>query len=404
MENHPPRRHTAWIVAAIIFDGLLICVVLYWVNTMNTGLRLSQPSTVATTSAISDDIDTPPTSTLSISPIVTTTPSVIASTGAMATATPSSFGVLPVLDFPQVLSITDQGKKVSWNEISFQYPGNWTVGEGRDARAGVAFSSTTKEVISMRCPIPEIGFEGWDFDHPVMKLEQNIPGTNNQYKKSLVIAQPVLQWGPDGKPVLDPKNKTGLGWISMLQVTKTNNTSQSAVYGCMMNAIYNHAPTGTEKQALQTMYNSVAIDTSVPGDSSMASIIRYINQSYAFSIDFPKSWSKIKEENLTTAYNKDNTKPYRAVLKLSPADAATKSGRHVVLYIYDKAALGSNPAEVDQQGVSYLGVNAYYGYYYSGSGCDAAMKDTEGCKTLDEVKATNAEITQLMKTFQLTKK
>lgn len=402
MENHSPRRHTAWIVAAIIFDGLLICVVLYWVNNMNTGAKLPQPNGEPTSPAILNTITTSPTSTLSISPIVTATPSVMASTG--ATATPVSFGALPTLDFPQVLSISDQSKKVSWNEISFQYPGNWTVGEGRDARAGIAFSSTTKEVISMNCPVPEIGFEGWDFDHPVMKLEQNIPGTNNQYKKSLVIAQPVLQWGPDGKPVLDPKNKTGLGWISMLTVTKTNNTSTAAVYGCMMNATYNHVPTGIEKQSLQTMYNSVEVDTSVPGDNSMSSIIRYINQSYAFSIDFPKSWAKIKEENLTTTYNKDNSKPYRAVIKLSPADAPAKSGRHVLLYIYDKASLGANPAEVDQQGVSYLGMNAYYGYYSSGSDCDAAMSDTDGCKTMDEVVATNTEIAKLMKTFQLTKK
>lgn len=378
------QRRTAWLVAAVVFDGLLISGVVWWVGSINHPVDAPLPTNIVptTSEAVSSTPTTVPTQTGSVSPSATPIVSEAA---------------------PAVFSIADQKKQVNWNEISFKYPGNWIPGDIQDAKAGITFTSTTKEDIQMNCPHPEIGFEGWDFDHPMMKLEQTIPGTNNLYKKSLVIAQPVLQWNADGKAVLDPKNKKGLGWLSMMTITKVPDPSKVSSYGCMVRASFSHVPTGTEKQSLQTMYNSVVVD-STSRANNVADIIRYINQSYTFSMDFPKSWGKIKEENLTDTFNQavpNNPKPYTAVLKLSAEGAPEKSAQKVFLYIYGAKQLSAKPEQVDVAGVTYLTKSNQYGYY-AGGGCDAVMADTPGCQNSLDLKATNTEIQNIIDSFKLT--
>ena len=251
----------------------------------------------------------------------------------------------------------------------------------------------------MYCPHPQLGFEGWDFDHPLMNLTQTIPGTANQFNKSLVIAQPVMQWDADNKPVLDPKNKTGLGWMSMMTVTKNTDPNKASDYGCVVTATYNHVPTGAEKQSLQTMYNTIKIAAQSGGPASTADIIRYVNQPYSFTLDMPKTWQSIKEENVTTALNSANPNPFHAVLRLSSAKSPTNTGKVINIYIYDRAKV-TNPTISDQAGMTYLAQNEQYVYYW-GAMCDAANKIVPDCSTDEELQGTNTELGKIMKKNKL---
>lgn len=393
MENHS-TRHTAWVVGAIVFAAVLISAVIVAINYWD---RMN-PAAIVTPVVITPS----PSALPALIPNTSNSPIVVSST---PTPTGPSIAVLPsnqpVTNTNDILTVTDQAKKFRWNEVSFQYPGNWTAGSEQNVAQGMKFTSTGKEVVTVTCAIPEIGFEGWDFEHPLMELHQNIPGTNNQYQKSLAIAQPVLEWGKDGKPVLDTRNKDGNGWMALMLVRQYEAANQPGTHGCMIKAIYNHAPTAAEKQSLQTMYNTVAIELSNAKPISEAdSIIRYVNQGYGFSIDFPKSWQKIKETNVTASTNTDLDKPYRAALQLSP-EGATDTSKYVTILIQDKDQLGANPADIDVQGIAYLGSNNKYGFFWTASGCDAVMSGVPNCKTDEIMMATNKEMQAIYQSFKI---
>ncbi len=375
MDNHS-TRHTAFVVGAIVLGALLISGVIVGQDYYD---RISATPESANSA------------TFSASPTPTTTNS---SATVMPSATPTASA--------DMLTITDPTKKFRWNEISFQYPGNWTAGTEQNVYQGIKFTSTSKETISITCPIPEIGFEGWDFGNPLMEMKQNVPGTDNQYQKILSIAQPVLDWGANGEAVLDPTNTNGNGWVALMMVRKFAKPNVPGIQGCMIRAIYDHSPTATEQQSLQTVYNSIAIelaDTKVV--SEVEASTSYTNPSYGFSIDFPKSWQKIQETNVTMTANKDVAKPYQAVLRFTPEGAPANSGKQVTIMIHNQDQLDAEPANVDSPGIVYLGKNNQYGYYWSGSQCDAAMASVTDCRTMDEVLATNKEIAAIKHSFKI---
>lgn len=393
MENHS-SRHTAWVVGAIVFSAILVCGVIvavnYW-DRINPAV-ITQPIVITPT----------PTAIPSLVPTTTGNPSTLSSPSPTSPSVAVLPSTQPIANSNDVLTVTDQAKKLRWNEVNFQYPGNWTVGSEQNIAQGMKFTSTGKEIVTITCPVPEIGFEGWDFEHPLMELHQNIPGTNNQYQKSLAIAQPVLEWGKDGKPVLDIRNKDGNGWMALMMVRQYEAPNVPGTHGCMIKAIYNHAPTAAEKQSLQTMYNSVAIELNNAKPVSEAdSIIRYVNPSYGFSMDFPKSWQKIKETDVTTKSNENQDKPYRAVFNFTPEDS-TDSGKSVTIMIYNKDQLGTDPSFVDVQGIAYLGKSDKYGFYWAGRGCDAVMSGVPQCKTAEIMMATNKEMGAIRQSFKIT--
>lgn len=402
MENHS-ARHTAWVAGSIVLSALIISGVIIGIN------YYKQPPAITCANPTYQGHCLPPDNiipTLSPTPTLSPPPSTTVPSPA-ATTTSTSIAVLPSstpMPTTDVLVVSDQTKKFRWNEVSFQYPGNWTPGAEQQAYQGLKFTSTGKETVSITCPIPEIGFEGWDFGNPLMELKQNIPGTNNQYQKILSIAQPILEWGANGKPVLDTKNKDGNGWMALMMVRKYEEPTVPGIHGCMIKAVYNRAPTAAEKQSLQTMYNSVAIELANAKVASEAeNIIRYVNPGYGFSIDFPKSWQKIKETDITSTANKNVEKLYQAVLRFTPEDAEANSGKQVTIMIYNQDQLATDPANIDVQGIAYLGKNNQYGYYWSGSSCDAVMAGVPDCKTIDEVVATNKEIGAIKQTFKINK-
>ncbi len=402
MENHS-ARHTAWVAGSIVLSALIISGVIIGIN------YYKQPPAITCANPTYQGPCLPPDniiSTLSPTPALSSPTSTTASSPSV-TPTSTSIAVLPSstpTPTTDVLVVSDQTKKFRWNEVSFQYPGNWTAGTEQQAYQGMKFTSTGKETVSITCPIPEIGFEGWDFGNPLMELKQNIPGTNNQYQKMLSIAQPILSWGPDGKPVLDTKNKDGNGWMALMMIRQYETPNVPGIHGCMIKAVYNHAPTAAEKQSLQTMYNSVAIElANAKPANEVDNIIRYVNPSYGFSMDFPKSWQKIKETDITVDTNKNIEKPYRAVLRFTPDGAELTSGKQVTIMIYNQDQLADDPANIDVQGIAYLGKNNQYGYYWSGSSCDAVMAGIPDCKTIEEVMATKKEIGGIKQTFKISK-
>lgn len=393
MENHSPR-HTAWVVGAIIFAAVLVSTVIIAVNYWDrmTPAQVAQPLVITPTpTTLASSAASTPTTPITILPPTPTGPSIAVLPSSQLSA-----------NSDDVLSVTDSAKKFRWNEVSFQYPGNWTASNEQNVSVGMKFTSTGKETVTMFCPVPEIGFEGWDLEHPLMELHQNIPGTNNQYQKSLAIAQPVLEWGQDGKPVVDTRNKDGNGWIALMMIRQYQEPTVPGTHGCMIKAIYNHIPTAAEKQSLQTMYNSITIELNNAKPVSEAdSIIRYVNPSYGFSMDFPKSWQKIKETDVTTQSNVNLDKPYQAVLNFSP-EGSTDSGKSVTIMIYNKDQLDADPSFVDVQGIAYVGKNTKYGFYWAGRGCDAVMSGVPQCKTDEIMMATNKEMSAIRKSFKIT--
>lgn len=134
-------------------------------------------------------------------------------------------------------------KTFSFQRVRFSYPNTWSLQQENSSAWSIL--DGTKRIGTLTCPIPEIGFQAWDFSQGVQR---------RMFKKEGQEMRAELWLAPPRTP------STGLDWIARLTASEKDPrdpASMDLTKGCMIRFQVSNPPTEAERSILQEVYQGI---------------------------------------------------------------------------------------------------------------------------------------------------